>query len=115
MVTGRARLRSLTGTRQQRHLYDVALPTPRPGPDPAQLSALNLLPGIAAVSADLGYVTKATSAAGTQNVRLADGDLASAPVDTVPLLTGRLPRTGQVLADASNGRAADYAVRTGTK
>jgi putative ABC transport system permease protein len=98
---------------QQSHLYDVALPTRILNLTPAQLSALGRLPGITAVSADLGYVTKATSAAGTQNVDIAGGDLASAAVDTVPLLTGRLPRDGQVLADAANGRATDYALPAG--
>jgi len=98
---------------QQSHLYDVALPTRILNLTPAELSALGRLPGITAVSADLGYVTKATSAAGTQNVDIAGGDLASAAVDTVPLLTGRLPRDGQVLADAANGRATDYALPAG--
>jgi putative ABC transport system permease protein len=98
---------------QQSHLYDVALPTRILNLTPAQLSALGRLPGITAVSADLGYVTTATSAAGTQNVQIAGGDLASAPVDTVPLLSGRLPGRGEVLADAANGRATDYALRIG--
>ena len=76
---------------QQSHLYDVAVPTRILNLTPAQLSALGRLPGITAVSADLGYVTMAASAAGTQNVQIAGGDLASATVDTVPLLSGRLP------------------------
>ena len=98
---------------QQSHLYDVGLPTRILNLTPAQLSALGRLPGVAAVSADLSYVTTATSAAGSQNVQFAGGDLASATVDTVPLLTGRLPRAGQALADTANGRAADYAVPNG--
>jgi putative ABC transport system permease protein len=98
---------------QQSHLYDVALPTRILDLTPAQLSALGRLPGITAVSADLGYDTTAASAAGTQNVQIAGGDLASAPVDTVPLLSGRLPGRGEVLADAANGRATDYALRIG--
>jgi putative ABC transport system permease protein len=98
---------------QQSHLYDVAVPTRILNLTPAQLSALGRLPGITAVSADLGYVTTAASAAGTQNVQIAGGDLASATVDTVPLLSGRLPGRGEVLADAANGRATDYALRIG--
>jgi len=98
---------------QQSHLYDVAVPTRILDLTPAQLGALGRLPGITAVSADLGYVTTAASAAGSQNVQIAGGALAGAPVDTVPLLTGRLPRAGQVLADAANGRATGYAVDTG--
>ena len=98
---------------QQSHLYDVGMPTRILNLTPAQLSALGRLPGITAVSADLGYVTTAASAAGTQNVQIAGGDLASATVDTVPLLSGRLPGRGEVLADAANGRATDYALRIG--
>jgi putative ABC transport system permease protein len=98
---------------QQSHLYDVGLSTRILDLTPAQLSALGRLPGITAVSADLGYGTTATSAAGTQTVQIAGGDLAAATVDTVPLLTGRLPQAGQVLADAADGQAADYAVPTG--
>ena len=98
---------------QQSHLYDVVLPTRILDLTPAQLSALGRLPGITAVSSDLGYQTIATSAAGRQNVQIVGAALASAAVDTVPLLTGRLPRAGQALADPANGRAADYAVPTG--
>ena len=45
---------------------------------------------------------------------IAGGALAAAPVDTVPLLTGRrLPRARQVLADPANGPSTDYTVPTG--
>jgi len=98
---------------QESHLYDVGVSTRVLDLTPAQLSALGHLPGIAAVSPGLGYVTKATAAAGTQNVEIGGGDLASAPVNTVPLLTGRMPGPGEVLADAANGRAADFAVPNG--
>ena len=76
---------------QQSHLYDVGMSIRILNLTPAQLGALGRLPGITAVSADLGYVTQAKSGAGTQNVAIAGGALAAAPVDTVPLLTGRLP------------------------
>ena len=95
------------------HLYDVGVSTNILNLTPAQLSALGHLPGIAAVSPVLGYATTAASAAGTQNVAIAGGDLASAPVNTVPLLTGRMPGPGEVLADAGNGRAADFTVPNG--
>ncbi len=98
---------------QQSHLYDVALSIRILNLTPAQLGALGRLPGITAVSADLGYVTQAKSGAGSQNVAIAGGALAAAPVDTVPLLTGRLPRAGQVLADPANGPSTDYTVPTG--
>ncbi len=95
------------------HLFDVGISTSLIRLSPAQLGALGRLPGVAAVNPDLGYVTSATSVAGTSNVAIAGGDLASAPVDTVPLLSGRLPGPGEVLADAANGRATDYAIPDG--
>jgi putative ABC transport system permease protein len=95
------------------HLYDIAVVTRILDLSPAQLSALGHLPGVAAVSPVLGYITKATSAAGTQSVGIFGGDLASAPVNTVPLLTGRMPGPREVLADAANGRAAHFAIPAG--
>jgi putative ABC transport system permease protein len=98
---------------QASHLDDVELSTRTLDLSPAQLSALGRLPGVAAVAAGLGYVTVATTSSGTRNVELLGGELASSPVDTVPLLTGRMPGLGEVLADAANGRAADFAVPNG--
>jgi putative ABC transport system permease protein len=95
------------------HLNDVGIFTNVINLTPAQLSAVGHLPGVAAVSPVLGYTARATSAAGTRNVSIAGGDLASAPVNTVPLMSGRLPGPGEVLADAGNGRAADYRVPVG--
>jgi putative ABC transport system permease protein len=90
------------------HLNDVGIFTNVINLTPAQLSVVGHLPGVAAVSPVLGYTAKATSAAGTGNVEIAGTDLSSAPVNTVPLMSGRLPGPGEVLADAGNGRAADY-------
>ena len=98
---------------QESHLYDVGLATRVLNLTPAQLRGLGQLPGVAAVSPVLAYATKATSAAGTQNIEIAGTDLASAPVNTVPLLTGRMPGPGEVLADAADGRATDYSVPNG--
>lgn len=98
---------------QQSHLDDMELSTRTLDLSPAQLSALGHLPGVAAVATGLGYVTQATTSSGTRNVEIIGGELASSPVDTVPLLTGRMPGPGEVLADAANGRAADFAVRGG--
>ena len=95
------------------HLYDVALSTRILNLSAAQLSGLGHLPGIVAVSSGLAYVTTATSVAGTQNAEIIGTRLAAAPVDTVPLLTGRMPGPGEVLADAANGKATDYAVPNG--
>jgi putative ABC transport system permease protein len=109
-------LLNATMNRQVRdsHLYDVAMSTRDLNLTPAQLGALGHLPGVAAVSPVHGYTTKATSAAGTQNVGIFGGDLASAPVNTVPLISGRLPGPDEVLADAANAQAADYAVPIGS-
>lgn len=98
---------------QESRLYDVAVTTNTLDLTPAQLSALGHLPGVAAVSPAVGYATTLTSAAGPQDVEIAGTALASAPVNTVPLLTGRLPGPGEVLADAGNGRAADFTVPNG--
>src|ERR1022692_1528334 len=95
------------------HLYDVGISTRVLDLTPAQLSALGHLPGVAAVSPAVGYATTATSAAGAQNIEIAGTDLASAPVNTVPLLTGRMPGLGEVLADAGNGQATGFAVPNG--
>ncbi|MBV9445722.1 MAG: FtsX-like permease family protein [Streptosporangiaceae bacterium] len=95
------------------HLFDVGITTRDLDLTPAELGELGRLPGVAAVSPVDGYVTKATSAAGTQNVGIFGGDLAAAPVDTVPLMSGRMPGPGEVLADAANGRATDYDVPVG--
>jgi putative ABC transport system permease protein len=95
------------------HLYDVGVSTNILNLTPVQLSVLGHLPGIAAVSPVLSYASSAASAAGTQNVAIAGGDLASAPVNTVPLFTGRMPGPGEVLADVGNGRAADFTVPNG--
>ena len=71
------------------HLYDVGISTSTLDLSPAQLRALGRLPGVAAVSPAVGYATTATSAAGPQDVELAGTALASAPVNTVALFTGR--------------------------
>ena len=98
---------------QDSHLYDVGISTRDLDLTPTQLRALGHLPGVAAVSPAVGYATTVRSAAGRQDVEIAGTGLASAPVNTVPLLTGRLPGPGEVLADAGNGRAADFAVPNG--
>jgi putative ABC transport system permease protein len=96
------------------HLNDVGISTSVLNLTPAQLRALGHLPGVAAVSPVLGYATTATSAAGTQTVGIAGGDLASASVNTVPLMSGQLPGPGEVLADAGNARATGYATPNGS-
>ena len=95
------------------HLYDVGIYTRTLDLSPAQLGALGRLPSVAAVSPAVGYATTAASAAGPQNVELAGTNLASAPVNTVTLFTGRMPGPGEVLADAGNARATGFAVRSG--
>ena len=98
---------------QESHLNDLGISMSLTNLTPAQLAALGKLPGVAAVSPILGYTTRATSAAGTQNIAIAGGNLSSAPVNTIPVLSGRSPGPGQVLADAANGRATGYAIPVG--
>jgi putative ABC transport system permease protein len=98
---------------QQGRLNEVAISTRVLGLTPAQLGALGRLPGVAAVGADLGYVTTTASGGGTQNIVIDGGGLASAPVNTVLLLSGRLPGPGEALADVADGKAAGYTVPPG--
>jgi putative ABC transport system permease protein len=95
---------------QQGRLNEVAISTRVIDLTPAQIGALGRLPGIAAVSADLRYVTTTASAGSTQNIVIDGGELSSAPVNTVLLLSGRLPGPGEALADVANGNAAGYTV-----
>lgn len=98
---------------QESHLNDLGISTSLIDLTQTQLAALGQLPGVAAVSPVLGYTTRASSAAGVQNIAIAGGNLASAPVNTIPLLSGRSPGPGQVLADAANSRATGYAIPVG--
>ena len=95
------------------HLYDVGISTSTLDLSPAQLRALGRLPGVAAVSPAVGYATTATTAAGPQDVEIAGTALASAPVNTVALFTGRMPGPGEVVTDAGNARATGFAVPDG--
>ncbi len=98
---------------QQGRLNEVAISTRVIDLAPAQLGALGRLPGVAAVSADLGYVTTTASDGGTQNIAIVGGGLVSAPVNTVLLMSGRLPRPGEALADVANSKALGYTVPAG--
>jgi putative ABC transport system permease protein len=98
---------------QQSHLNQVAISTRVIDLTAAQLSALDQLPGVAAVSPDLGYVTTTASSGSTQNIAIDGGDLSSAPVNTVTLMSGRLPGPGEALADVADGKAASYTVPVG--
>jgi putative ABC transport system permease protein len=95
------------------HLYDVGISTSTLDLSPAQLRALGRLPGVAAVSPAVGYATTMTSAAGPEDAELVGTALATAPVNTVALFTGRMPGPGAILADAGNARATGYAVPVG--
>jgi putative ABC transport system permease protein len=98
---------------QQGRLNDIGISTSVIDLTPAHLSALGHLPGVAAVSPALIYVTTAASAGGTQNVGIYGSDLSSATVNTVTLMSGRPPGPGEALADAANGKAAGYTVPVG--
>ncbi|HEY7261813.1 MAG TPA: FtsX-like permease family protein [Trebonia sp.] len=99
------------------HMYDVAVSTTDLNLTAAQLGALGHLPGVAAVSPAVGFATTAATSsstgAGPQNVELAGTALASAPVDTAALFSGRMPGPGEVLADTGNARATGFAVPVG--
>jgi putative ABC transport system permease protein len=96
------------------HLNDVGISTTVLDLTPTELSAIGHLPGVAAMSPVLGYTTTATSAAGRENVEIAGGDLSSAAVNTVPLMSGRPAGPAEVLADAGNARATGYATPNGS-
>jgi putative ABC transport system permease protein len=96
------------------HLNDVGISTTVVNLNQPEIADLGSLPGVAAMSPVLSYATTVTSAAGRQNAEIIGGDLASAPVNTVPLMSGRLPGPGQVLADAGNSRATGYATANGS-
>jgi putative ABC transport system permease protein len=104
---------AMSGQVRQGRLNEVAISTHVIDLTPAQLGALGRLPGVAAVSADLSYVTTTTTAGGTQNIVIDGGGLASAPVNTVLLMSGRLPWPGEALADVADGRAAGYTIPAG--
>jgi putative ABC transport system permease protein len=98
---------------EQSHLNQVAISTNVIDLTTAQLRALGHLPGVAAVSPDLGYVTTTASVGGPQDIAIDGGDLSSAPVNTVTLMSGRLPGPGEALADVADGKAASYTVPVG--
>jgi putative ABC transport system permease protein len=98
---------------QESHLQDVSVTTRVLDLSPEQVRALGHLPGVAAVATGLGYVTEARTSGGIQTVEILGGELAASPVDTVPLLSGRLPGPGEALADAANERAADFTIPIG--
>jgi putative ABC transport system permease protein len=97
---------------QQGRLNEVAISTDVIDLTPAQVGALGRLPGVAAASPDLGYVTTTAPAGGTQNIVI-DGGPSAAAVNTVLLMSGRLPGPGEALADVVNGKAAGYTVPAG--
>ncbi len=104
---------AMNGQVTDSHLYDVAVSTSTLDLTPAQLGALGRLPGVAAVSPAVGYATTAVTASGPQNIELGGTGLSSARVNTVPLMSGRLPGPGEVLADAGNARATGFSVPNG--
>jgi putative ABC transport system permease protein len=99
---------------QANRLEDIGVSTRVLDLTPAQLHALGHLRGVAAVTASSTYTTEATYRGSTQTIEVTGGsDLTSAAVDSAQLLTGRPPGPDEVLADATNGRAADLAIPAG--
>jgi putative ABC transport system permease protein len=98
---------------QASRLYDIAMSTRDLDLTADQLRALGRLPDVAAVDASIVYATRMTVGRRTQDVEILGLDLPDQPVDDVTLLGGRLPRSGEILADAANGKAADLTVTSG--
>jgi putative ABC transport system permease protein len=98
---------------QASRLYDVAMNTRDLDLTTAQLDALGHLPDVAAVDSSIVYGTRMTVGSRTQDVEILGLELPDQPVDAVTLLAGRMPRSGEILADAANGRAADLTVTDG--
>jgi putative ABC transport system permease protein len=98
---------------QAARLYDVAMSTRDLVLTPAQLRALGHLPNVAAFDASVEYPTELTVGTRRQDAVIWGVDLASQPVDAIQLTAGRLPRPGELLADAGNGSAADLTLAVG--
>jgi hypothetical protein len=96
-------------------LFDVAFGTHDLVLSPAEFGALGRLPDVAAVGADVRYPAQVTAGGRRQAAAIWGIDLPAQPVDAIRLVSGRLPRSGEVLADAANGSAADLATGIGTR
>ncbi len=96
-------------------LFDVAFGTHDLVLSPAEFGALGRLPDVAAVGADVRYPAQVTARGRRQAAAIWGIDLPAQPVDAIRLVSGRLPRSGEVLADAANGSAADLATGIGTR
>lgn len=110
-LMARAMDREVTADR----LYDVAVGTRDLVLTPAQLGALGQLPDVAAVGAGVSYPTQVAAGSRRQGATIWGIDVADQPVDAIHLVTGRLPRSGEVLADAANGSAAGLATGIGAR
>jgi putative ABC transport system permease protein len=100
---------------QAARLYDVAMTTRDLVLSPSQLHALGHLPNVTAFAASVEYPTRLTVGSRRQEAEIWGVDFASQPVDAVQLNSGRLPRPGELLADAGNGKAADLTLAIGDR
>jgi putative ABC transport system permease protein len=96
-------------------LYDVAVGTRDLVLTPAQFTALGRLPDVGAVGTGVGYPTQVTAGSREQAAMIWGIDLTAQPVDAIHLVAGRLPRPGEVLADAGNASAADLSAGIGAQ
>ena len=96
-------------------LFDVAFGTHDLVLSPAEFAALGRLPDVAAVGADVRYPAQVTAGGRRQAAAIWGIDLPAQPVDAIHLVSGRLPRSGEILADAANASAADLATGIGTR
>jgi len=96
-------------------LFDVAFGTHDLVLTPAEFRTLMRLPGVDAVGAAVRYPAQVTAGARRQAAMIWGVDLAAQPVDAIRLVSGRLPRSGEILADAANASAADLATAIGAR
>src|ERR1700691_1965434 len=94
-------------------LFDVAFGTHDLVLSPAEFAALGRLPDVAAVGADVRHPAQVTAGGRRQAAAIWGIDLPAQPVDAIHLVSGRLPRSGEILADAANAGAADLATGIG--
>ncbi len=94
-------------------LYDIAMATRDLVLTPDQLAALGHQRNVTAFDAGVMYPTQLTVGSRRQDAVIWGLDLASQPVDAVQLTAGRLPQSGEFLADAGNGSAADLTLGIG--
>lgn len=107
--------RTMQGEIRAARLHDIAMQTHDLVLSAAQLGALRHLPNVAAFDARVTYSTRAAIGSRQEQALVWGLDPASQPVDRIRVTAGHLPRPGELVTDAGNGRAADFPVATGDR